>query len=109
MHKTYLQDLEFQDVPVPETVYLKAREATIGIVKPIARDKKWENVVVKPSVGENSHNCFLYKCLSPTTQSETTEMEKLTRPSELILVQEYLPSIKTEGEYGLVYINGMLF
>ncbi len=106
MHKTYLRDLESHDVPVPETVYLKATEATLGIVKQIGKDKEWENVVVKPSVGAGSYNCFLYKCFSPTTPSEIADMEKLTKSSELILVQEYLPSIKTEGEYGLVYING---
>ena len=52
---SYLLD---RGLPTVDTVVLKSSEFSLDLVAQVARDKLWNDVVVKPSVGSGSEFCY---------------------------------------------------
>ncbi len=103
--KTYLRDLDAFGVPIPQTLFLKSTTVTIDTIKKAARDHGWDRAVVKPSIGAGSYNVFLVNPNAEPTPPERVALSKALKKCEFILLQEYIPNIELEGEWGLVYIN----
>ncbi|HLA99964.1 MAG TPA: hypothetical protein VJO14_01140 [Bacteroidota bacterium] len=100
-HKTYLRDLESAGVRVISTEWFnRGEEAELGI---IMSSRKWDDVVVKPSVSASSFRTRRFR------YSEKKEGAKFLR--ELLrdrdaMVQRYMPSVEGEGERAVVWIDG---
>ena len=72
------------------------------------RDKK--PVVLKPSVGASGANLHLVQDPESLTDDDVAHMEAmLALPGTVgsIMIQEFQPTIRTVGEYSLVYIGGV--
>jgi glutathione synthase/RimK-type ligase-like ATP-grasp enzyme len=103
LDKTYLRDLENRGVPIVPTVYadrLTSSEALLDHFK--AFDS--EELILKPPVNVNAFNTFRV----PKAKYETLLPQLLdvfgARP---YMAQPFMPAIVAQGEYSLIFINGV--
>ena len=101
LDKTYLRDVEARgDRIVPSTWYSHfAREDVEGFFQ----DHEADTVVLKPNVGGNAVDTFVLR--DPVPEETLSELETLFR-NRRFLVQPYIESITSEGEYSLFFMNG---
>lgn len=95
--KAYLDALEDLGAPVIQTVILE-RVTQAGIAKAfdtLGADK----IVIKPQVGGGAWRQALYKKGDPFPNKEDL-------PPQGALVQAFLPSVATEGEYSFLFFGG---
>lgn len=97
-HKKYLVDLAEAGVPVVPTVVVAEQQDA----KKVARERGWSLAVLKPAIGLGGRSMTLFRQDSdldePPLQGSATEW----------CVQPYVPSIKTEGEYSVVVVGGVV-
>lgn len=96
-NKSYLEELERAGAPVIET-YTLDRVTKAGVAKAF-EDLGTETLVIKPQIGGGAWRQVLYKKGDPFP-------EKDTLPPGAALVQAFLPSVKSEGEYSFLYFGG---
>jgi glutathione synthase/RimK-type ligase-like ATP-grasp enzyme len=96
--KTYLRELADAGVPTVPTVWVEHNSET-DVPGDIAA-QGWEDVVVKPVVDLGAKN--LHKAGAREAHAALTSV--LTRQDAMI--QPFLPSLETEGELSLIYIEG---
>jgi len=95
--KSYLDELDNAGAPVIRTVYLE-RVTQAGIAR--AFDTLETNeIVIKPTIGGGAWRQVLHK------QGDQLP-PKSELPPEGAMVQAFLPSVKTEGEYSFIYFGG---
>jgi len=101
LDKSYLRDVEARgDRIVPTTWYTHfSRDDVAGFFA----DHGTSTVVLKPNVGGNAVDTFV---LSDPTPDETLATLEGLFDNRHFLVQPYIESITTEGEYSLFYMNG---
>ena len=101
LDKSYLQDVEARgDRIVPSTWYAHFdREDVPGFFAEHGTD----TVVLKPNVGGNAVDTFVIS--DPVPEGTLTTLAELFK-NRHFLVQPYIESITTEGEYSLFYMNG---
>lgn len=95
--KAYLDELGARGAPVIETVILD-RVTETGIERAfetLGADK----IVIKPRVGAGAWRQVLY------TKNEAFPAKDLLPPAEA-MVQAFLPSVQSEGEYSFLYFGG---
>ncbi len=95
--KTYLDELERQGAPVIRT--LNVERVTERNVNAAFETLKTNTLVIKPQVGGGAWRQVLYKQGDPFPA-------KSDLPPEAAMVQAFLPSVKTEGEYSFLYFGG---
>ncbi len=97
--KSYLDELAQRGAPTIRTIVLD-RVTQTGIAKAfetLGEDK----IVIKPLVGGGAWRQVLYKKGDPFPA-------KSELPPQEAMVQAFLPSVKTEGEYSFLYFGGQL-
>ncbi|NNJ05649.1 hypothetical protein HHX38_16105 [Streptomyces sp. PKU-MA01144] len=94
-HKGYLGTLWERGVPAIPTATVGSPTEALAV----ARRHGWEQSVIKPAVGLGGRNVAL---LTPERAAELEESGMATQ----WCVQQFMPSIRTEGELSLVYVNG---
>ncbi len=101
LDKSYLRDVEARgDRIVPSTWYEHfQREEVAGFFS----DHGTKTVVLKPNVGGNAVDTFVLR--EPVPDETLVTLERLFEQRRF-LVQPYIESITTEGEYSLFYMNG---
>ncbi len=101
LDKSYLRDVEARgDRIVPSTWYTHfSRDEVAGFFK----DHRTHTVVLKPNVGGNAVDTFVLR--DPVPADTLAELETLF-DNRRFVVQPYIESITTEGEYSLFYMNG---
>jgi len=95
--KSYLDELEDHGAPVIQTVILE-RVTQSGITKAfetLGADK----IVIKPQVGGGAWRQVLYTKGDPFPSKDDL-------PPQGALVQAFLPSVETEGEYSFLFFGG---
>lgn len=99
--KTYLQDVAAHgERIVPSSWYRQfVREEVAGFFEDYATD----TVVLKPSVGSNAVDTFVLR--DPVPEDTLRKLELLF-DNRRLLVQPYIESITSEGEYSLFYMGG---
>lgn len=97
--KTYLRELEEAGVPLVPTVWIRPGEETD--IEALLEARGWDEVVVKPVVDLGARN--LKRASGP--RKTASALRKVLSRGEAML-QPYLPSLETEGELSLVYIDG---
>jgi glutathione synthase/RimK-type ligase-like ATP-grasp enzyme len=99
-HKTYLLELQKLGVPIIPTAIVQAGESVTA--EDVMQTNGWDEVVIKPEVGAYGKNIARFT----TAQLSEAEifMHEILSKSDAVL-QPFMPSICTSGEYSLVFIN----
>lgn len=98
--KRYLRELAEHGVPIVPTVWLEQGEHLL--LDELLAKQDWEEAVVKPVVDLGARN------LSRLRAGDGESQAALTRTLERhdAMVQPFLPSLESQGELSLVYIDG---
>lgn len=97
-HKKYLVELGEAGVPVVPTVVVGTQDDALHV----ARDRGWDSAVVKPAVGLGGRSVAVFRA-----DAAPAEVPLQGAATEWC-VQPYLPSIRTEGEYSVVVVAGVV-
>jgi glutathione synthase/RimK-type ligase-like ATP-grasp enzyme len=62
----------------------------------------WQKIVVKPAVSATAHNTWLIEGASFPTAAELARRMQ----GGSFLVQQFIPEIKTKGEFSFIYLDG---
>ena len=100
MDKHYLLDLEKQGVQIIPT--FTTSHVEINTLHNLFVENQWETVILKPSVGLAASNTYRISL----DELETTVKELRTiQPSLEYLIQPFIETITTEGEWSFIYFN----
>ena len=101
--KNYLFDLEKWGIPVIPTIL--ASEANAGTVQRLFGDRLGQTVILKPTIGLGaSHSQRV-----PLDELEAALMElRASQPQREYLVQPFVETILSEGEWSFIYFNHQL-
>lgn len=101
LEKTYLRDIERRgsDI-VPSTWYDDFESADPA---EFFTDHRSNRVVIKPTVGANAQDTFV---LSDPVDEDVLQILHRTFSARGFLVQPFIETIQTEGEYSLFFFNG---
>jgi glutathione synthase/RimK-type ligase-like ATP-grasp enzyme len=102
LRKTYLRDLAERGVATVPTVFRDRLETD---ELPALHDALGADLVLKPQVGANAEGARRLSASATREEAEAAHAGYRDRP---LLVQPFVPSIATEGEYSLVYFDGAL-
>lgn len=100
--KTYLRELAEAGVPTVPTVWV-GRDEELDVESVIA-ERGWEQAAIKPTVDLGAKN--LRRVRAGAGEAQSALRAVLTRGKAMI--QPFLPSLETEGELSLIYIDGEL-
>lgn len=101
LEKTYLRDIERRGgTIVPSTWYDDFESANVSEFFSHHRTNK---VVIKPTVGANAKDTFI---LTDPLDEDHLKMLQQTYSRRAFLVQPFVETIQTEGEYSLFFFNG---
>lgn len=95
--KNYLEELERQGAPVIRT--LTVERVSERNITAAFETLKTDTLVIKPQVGGGAWRQVLYKQGDPFPAKDTL-------PPEAALIQAFLPSVQSEGEYSFLYFGG---
>ncbi|HYQ78057.1 MAG TPA: hypothetical protein VEP91_02980 [Solirubrobacterales bacterium] len=100
--KAYLRELAAAGVPIVPTVWV---ERVDEIDTEVAlRERGWTEAVIKPTVDLGAKN--LHRVRAGAGEAQPALAAVLERGKAMI--QPFLPSLETEGELSLIYIDGEL-
>jgi len=98
-NKTYLRQLDDTGVPTVPTLWVE-RGSAIDLGHALS-ERDWDEVVVKPAVDLGAKN--LHR-VQPGDEANSALASVLARSNAM--VQPFLPSLESEGELSLIYIEG---
>lgn len=101
LHKGYLKDLRDQGFAIPPTLFLDAG-SKLDLRQIIDRNE-WLEIVIKPAVSAGSYQTR--KFCAEDQRSAQSFLNELVCEQD-VLVQEYQPTVETEGEKVLIWIDG---
>ena len=117
IHKKYLIELSKSEIPVPETLHIP--KTTQKTITEILDDFPFNDFVLKPCVCNGSIGLKRFNKDSPDLESHFDNLIKhgyyqdfeftdqiFEYPPGDILIQRYVPEIKTHGEASLFYFGG---
>lgn len=96
--KRYLRELAEAGVPTVPTLWVE-RNAQIDLA-PELTERGWEEAVIKPVVDLGAKN------LHRVRADEAQEALATVLARQEAMVQPFLPSLQTEGELSLIYVEG---
>jgi len=100
-HKQYLHELDTSGVQViPTEWFNRGEEAELGI---IMSNRRWDDVVVKPSVSTSSFRTQRFSYAEK--RNGGIFLRELLKDRDA-MVQRYMPSVESEGEKALIWIDG---
>jgi glutathione synthase/RimK-type ligase-like ATP-grasp enzyme len=98
--KAYLRELAAAGVPTVPTVW--ADRGSDADLEEVLAQRGWDEAVVKPVVDLGARN------LHRTRAGENSPALRLTLERSGAMIQPFLPSLESEGELSLVYVDGRL-
>ena len=102
-HKSYLRDLEERGVPIAPTVWLE-RGQYLDIAQVFAQTG-WSAGFVKPLVGATARGTMRFRADELGLKEAQAHLDELLGVCG-VMVQPYLHSVETEGEYSAIVIDG---
>ena len=103
MDKHYLLELGKQGVQIIPTFITSHVE--LNTLHKLFTENQWETVIVKPAIGLAASNT--YRISLDTLENTLTKLRTVQPPSEY-LIQPFIASITTEGEWSFIYFNRQL-
>jgi len=97
LNKSYLEELERQGAPVIRT--LTVERVTERNIAAAFETLGTDTLVIKPQIGGGAWRQALYKKGDPFPSRDTL-------PPEAAMIQAFLPSVQSEGEYSFLYFGG---
>lgn len=98
--KRYLREMEAAGVPTVPTLWVE-RDAEIDLASEL-RERGWDEAVIKPVVDLGARN------LRRARADEAQEALAAVLARQGAMVQPFLPSLESEGELSLIYLEGRL-
>lgn len=105
VHKHYLRDLEDAGVPIAPTVWLA--RGTRADVAAIVRARGWQAGFLKPCVGATARETLRFRTGDAGLAAAQGHVDRLL-PDEDLILQPYLSSVETRGEWSAVFLDGRL-
>lgn len=102
MRKTYLRDLAAQGVPMVPTHWRERLGP--GELLPLFDAVQSDQAVIKPVMSSNAQGAWRLDRRSAATKAVEIEAYYAKRP---LMMQPFEPAILTEGEFSLLYFNGV--
>lgn len=96
--KTYLRELAAAGVPIVPTVWVD--RGSDADLEEVLAQRGWDEAVVKPAVDLGARN------LHRVRAGESSPALQLTLQRSGAMVQPFLPSLESEGELSLIYVDG---
>ncbi|HJX81592.1 MAG TPA: hypothetical protein VJ248_06145 [Candidatus Udaeobacter sp.] len=103
MDKRYLLDLEKQGVQIIPT--FMASHVEPGTLHKLFVENQWKTVILKPAIGLAASNT--YRISLDKLEGTLLELRTL-QPSSEYLIQPFIETIITEGEWSFIYFNRQL-
>jgi len=104
-HKSYLRDLEAAGVPIVPTIWLeRGGEPELAT---LMEARNWSRGFIKPAIGATARETLRFEARDGDLDTARTHLER-TLAVEDMLLQPYLPTVETEGEYSAIFIAGEL-
>ena len=103
MDKHYLLELEKQGVQIIPT--FMASHIEPGTLHNQFVENQWETVILKPSVGLAASNTYR---ISLDALEDTLRELRTVQPHSEYLIQPFIETITTEGEWSFIYFNRQL-
>lgn len=100
MNKSYLRDLERKGIFIIPTLWQDSM-ALADFVR-WQRELKSDRLVVKPTIGANADDTFVLSLDRPEALDKATQIFQ----AKPIMVQPFVPSIQSIGEFSLFYFGG---
>ena len=98
-HKFYLRDLEKKGIPIIPTIFIdKTSELNLSQIIP----SQWKKAVIKPAYSGGSYQTEVFE--SNEIENINQKYQPIAAEKELLL-QEFMPQIKTEGETSFIFFN----
>ncbi len=104
-HKSYLRDLEAAGVPIVPTIWLE--RGTVPNLAELLSDRAWTRGFIKPAIGATARETLRFQACDGELDSARAHLAR-TLAVEDMLLQPYLHSVETEGEYSAIFIAGEL-
>jgi glutathione synthase/RimK-type ligase-like ATP-grasp enzyme len=101
--KRYLFDLETWGAPIIPTLLASTMDA--GALRMMFPRREGQTVILKPTIGLGGSHSYR---VSLDKLDETLAELKTSRPEAEYLVQPFIDSVVTEGEWSFIYFNGQL-
>jgi glutathione synthase/RimK-type ligase-like ATP-grasp enzyme len=101
LEKTYLADLERKGIGIVPTIW--PNEVKPDSFQSFSEQLACDALVIKPVIGANGDKAFR---VSPDDSRQRREMISACFSDRRALVQRFMPSILTEGEFSLFFFNG---
>lgn len=98
--KDYLFDLQNAGFDIVPSILIRSEESIPQLLTAI-QEKKWSQVVLKPTVSGSSFKTFL--CENRNSDIQQRAQDILS--THQLLAQPYLTTIETQGEVSLIYLN----
>jgi len=105
VHKHYLRDLERCGVPIAPTVWLD-RGTRVDVAR-LVRERGWDAGFLKPCVGATARETLRFGADPAGLQAAQQHVDRLL-PAEDLILQPYLRSVETRGEWSAVFLDGRL-
>lgn len=100
-HKTYLRELEADEIPIVPTAWLDAG-SRVDLIALMDR-RGWPDVVVKPAVDNGARGAQRVSRDNPSPGQKHIEQNL---PQRDLMVQPYMTATEEIGEHALIYIDG---
>ena len=103
IEKTYLKDLEDNNIPIAPTVWISTKEVSLA---DIMQRRGWSKGFLKPVVGACASNTKRFS-ISEVTEAQYWLDELLEMETQMML-QPYIETVETEGEYSAIFFGEKL-
>lgn len=103
-HKSYLAGLERAELPVVPTRWFLG--GGVAATTDALRALPWRTVIAKPAIGGGSDGVRRFDLEDDVQVEEAAAHVRLLQEAGEVLVQPYLPSVASEGERDIVWIDG---
>lgn len=100
-HKRYLRDLQNRGIEIPWSSWI-ARGSELSLPNLFGQSGV-DALVVKPAVGAGGRDTFVYR---QTDAAESPREAAALVAERDVIVQEYIPSVTTDGELSLMFVDG---
>jgi len=100
LDKSYLKTISDEGINIIQTEYIE-QGTDFDLPKFIA-EKKWQSFIIKPRISAGSYKTFL--CSIDDMASAQSDFDNLIN-SNNIMLQEFRPEVKTEGEFSTIFFN----
>lgn len=104
-HKHYLRELAARGVPLAPTVWLD-RGATVSVAA-LVRQQRIERGFLKPCVGSTARETLRFVADGAGLRAAQRHVDRLL-PHEDLMLQPYLHSVETRGEWSAISIDGVI-